>query len=131
MPLIIAQAEQKQAPFIQTESPLGPKKEGSHRGEPLPSVTAEAKGTSEQKPTILLQQPEFPLESKKEDIQAQASPAPLTAEAKATRKTEIPTKIQRSRYLIRTPIKEHWNYYLIIALLIISVILFALYFTIG
>jgi hypothetical protein len=92
-------------------------------------VPAEAEGTSEQKPTPLLKQPESPLESKKEDIHAQASPVPLIAEAKVTGKTEIPTKTHWSRYLIRTPIKNHWNYYLIIVLLIMSIILFTLYFT--
>lgn len=126
-PGIITQNEQKPAPFIQPESPPEPKKEDIHAAEPVPLI-AESKETDEQKPTLLLQQPS--LESKKEDIQAQVAPVPLVpAVAKGTDEAEkIPTKTSWSRYLIRTPVKDHWNYYLIIALLIISIILFALYF---
>lgn len=94
-------------------------------------MPAGVEGTSEQKPTLLLKQPESPLESKKEDIQVHASPVPsVPAEAKGTGEAEkIQIKTHWSRYLIKTPIRNHWNYYLIIALLIISIILFTLYFT--
>ncbi len=128
-PRIETRTEQKPASFVQPESLAEPKKEEiSIQTAPVPLAQEESKEKSEQKSTIFIQPPPEP---KKEDIHAQASPTPLAVEARPTGKPEIPTKTDWKSYLIRTPIKEHWNYYLIIALLIVSVILFALYFTTG
>ncbi len=128
-PGIETRTEQKPAPFVEPESTAEPKKEEiSIQTTPVPLVQAEAKEKTEQKSTPFIQPPP---ESKKEEIHVQASLVPLAAEAKVTGKPEIPTKTDWRSYLIRTPIKEHWNYYLIIALLIVSIILFTLYFISG